>query len=446
MGDKRRVAVIGSGIGGLSAAWLLRRECDVVLFEAEERFGGHSHTVEVREGDRAIPIDTGFMVFNRPNYPLLSALFGHLGVSTYATNMSFSVSLDAGEVEYAGSSVASLFAQRRNLARPAFWAMLGDIVRFNRLARGLVRDVPWREAELTLGELLDSYRFGEPFRHWYLYPMAAAIWSCPRDQMAAFPAASFLRFFSNHGLVQLSGRPQWETVVGGAGAYVRRLIGDLGSRALAARPVVEVRRTAQGVSVRTSDGETRPFDEVVLACHPDQSSRLLKDAEPTERLVLSSVRYQANRVFLHADEELMPRRRNLWSSWNYLGRDLAEERSAVSVTYWMNSLQRLNSRRNYFVSLNPPKTPRDETVLAELTYEHPVLDAGALEAQKRLGRIQGRNRYWFCGAWTGYGFHEDGIRSGFDVARALGARVPWEEQAKASRDLVMTPTLVGQPA
>lgn len=443
---KKRIAVIGSGISGLSAAWLLREQADVTLFEADGRFGGHTNTVRVEEGDREIPIDTGFMVFNRPNYPLLSALFDHLDVSTYATNMSFAVSLGGGSLEYAGSTLASLFAQRRNLARPAFWGMLGDILRFNQLARRLAEHGSEPELSMKLGDFLERYGLGEPFRHWYLYPMAAAIWSCPRDQMAEFPAMSFVRFFSNHGLVQLSDRPRWETVAGGSATYVNRLIGDLGPHALAGTPVVDVRRSAGAVAVRSGDGVVRRFDEVVFACHPDQALRILNDAGPGRQRVLRGVRYQRNSVYLHADEGLMPRRRNLWSSWNYTGYDGGRDRGAVSVTYWMNSLQRLDSRRNYFVSLNPLTMPRDEAVLAEFSYEHPVFDPGALEAQRYLERLQGRDGLWFCGAWTGYGFHEDGIRSGYEVARALGADIPWEAQALVSRDLAVPRRPLAQAA
>ena len=390
MNQKRRIAVIGGGISGLSAAWLLRKHANVTLFEANGRFGGHTNTVRVVEGDREIPIDTGFMVFNRPNYPLLSALFDHIEVPTHPTRMSFSVSLDDGAIEFAGGTVGSLFAQRRNLVRVPFWGMLGDILRFNRLAQLLVRTGSCLDHAITLGELLDHHRFGKSFRHWYLYPMAAAIWSCPRDQMARFPAASFLRFFSNHGLVQLTNRPRWETVVGGASTYVNRLISDLGSGASAARAVVDIRRTADGVIVRDEHGAESRFDDVVLACHPDQASRIIQDPTPSERVVLNAVRYQQNHVYLHTDEALMPRRRGLWSSWNYIGQDISDARSAVSVSYWMNSLQPLNSRRNYFVSLNPPLAPKDEEVVAELSYDHPVFDVRALQAQTRLAQIQGQ--------------------------------------------------------
>ena len=446
MEHKRRIAIIGGGISGLGAAWLLREQADVTLFEADGRFGGHSHTVRVMEKNREIPIDTGFMVFNRPNYPLLGAFFDHLGVSTYPTRMSFSVSLDGGAVEYAGGGITDLFAQRQNLVRPAFWRMIRDILRFNRLAHHLLSGREEGEPAGTLGALLDRHGFSEYFRQWYLYPMAAAIWSCPRDQMGEFPASSFLRFFSNHGLVQLSDRPRWETVVGGASTYVERLTRDLGASAICARPVTLVRREANGASVVTRDGETRVFDDVVFACHADQAVRILRNPTAAEQNVLSAVRYQKNQVFLHTDETLMPTRRSLWSSWNYIGRDVAQEYAAVSVTYWMNSLQRLDSRQNYFVSLNPPTAPRDNAVIAEMSYDHPVFDTPALEAQTRLTSIQGKDRLWFCGAWTGYGFHEDGIRSGYTVARAMGARIPWQQQAIASRKLVAPSNLVAQPA
>ena len=444
MNKDRRIAVIGSGISGTIAAWLLRDCADVTLFESEGRFGGHTHTYQTGRNGESVAVDTGFMVFNRPNYPLLSSLFDHLGIVTDPTDMSFSASFDDGRLEYAGSSLDSLFGQRRNLVSARFWGVLISVLRFNRAAhRALAGQLP---AELTIGEFLDKAGFTEEFRARYLYPMAAAIWSCPHGQMARFPAASFLRFLANHGLVQLAGRPQWETVKGGSRRYMDRLIGDLGRRARPGSAVRRVQRNDDGATLSFADGRQEIFDTVILACHSDQALRLLAEPSPTERCLLGAIPYQANRVLLHRDPALMPRERRVWSSWNYRGAGAGDSSRAVSVTYWMNSLQRLSTRDNYFVSLNPLQEPREELMLAEFDYHHPVFDAGALQAQRQLHRIQGRANTWFAGAWTGYGFHEDGIRSGVEVAKALGAQIPWLDQVHESRDLAMVPQLVGQPA
>ncbi|HOP15410.1 MAG TPA: FAD-dependent oxidoreductase [Gammaproteobacteria bacterium] len=435
MNKNRRIAVIGSGISGAICAWLLREHADVCLFEAAARFGGHTHTVVDHTPTGPVAIDTGFMVFNRANYPLLSALFDELGVATHPTSMSFAASFDGGALEWAGTDLNGLFGQRRNLVRPAFWRMLNGIVRFNRIARDSLSQPV--DARLTVAGFLDRHGLDDAFRTRYLYPMAAAIWSCPQASVARFPAQSFLRFFANHGLIQLAGRPQWLTVYGGASTYMKRLIADLGGRARVACPVTRVERRDDGVELVFDDGQRAAFDEVVLACHSDQALRLLADPGSSERRVLAAIPYQPNRVFLHRDPALMPRARRVWSSWNYLsaGADDGVGAQAVSVTYWMNSLQRLATRDDYFVSLNPLREPHPERVVGEYCYEHPVFTAEALQAQRALPQIQGRRHTWFAGAWTGYGFHEDGMRSGVEVATALGAAVPWQAEMTASRTL-----------
>ncbi|MGF1643076.1 MAG: NAD(P)/FAD-dependent oxidoreductase [Thiotrichales bacterium] len=431
-----RVAVVGSGISGLATAWLLQQRFDVTLFERNDYLGGHSHTVEVQSGSSRLAIDTGFMVFNRPNYPLLSALFDHLGVATYPTVMSFSASINGGELEYAGTNLDTLFAQRRNVLRPRYWALLREILRFNREASVSLRELSGGAA--SLGDWLDQRQFGADFRNDYLFPMAAAIWSCPKARMSAFPARSFLRFFHNHGLIKLRDRPQWCTLTGGSRAYVAKLRAAFRGRVVTENAVHAVARDARGVTLTSRDGETHVFEHVVLACHADESLALLSDASPDERAVLGAFRFQPNRVWLHRDPGLMPRRRKVWASWNYLEQARDSECSAVTVTYWMNALQALDTTDNYFVSLNPPVPPRADLVEAVMTYEHPVLDAGALRAQLEMGRLQGRANTWFAGAWTGYGFHEDGLRSGLEVAHALGGvSPPWDPSAiVASRALV----------
>ena len=442
MNKSRRIAVVGSGVSGAISAWLLRDRAEVTLFEAASRFGGHTHSFIDDCAGRPVAVDTGFMVFNRPNYPLLSALFDHLGIATYPTSMSFSASFDDGELEYAGTDINSLFGQRRNLVNPRFWGILLNILRFNRSAQQALHEA--LPDDLTLGEFLDEGDFDDAFRTRYLYPMAAAIWSCPQGQIARFPAVSFLRFFANHGLIKVADRPQWQTVEGGASTYMHRLIGDLRGRAVAGAPVRRVQRHAGGVTLIFADGTRASFDDVVLACHSDQALALLDEPSPTERMLLGAIPYQANRVLLHTDPALMPRERRVWSSWNYLSDTCAHSAHTVSVTYWMNSLQRLPTEKQYFVSLNPLREPRADSIVGEFEYDHPVFNAGALEAQRQLHCIQGRARTWFAGAWTGYGFHEDGIRSGVEIAQALGARVPWNAQMQSSRDLTPVPQLVPQ--
>lgn len=444
MNKNRRVAIVGSGIGGASAAWLLRDHVDVTLFEAEQRFGGHTNTAIVDDPRGPVAVDTGFMVFNRPNYPLMTSLFEHLGVATYPTDMSFSASIDDGRLEYAGTDLNGLFGQRRNLLNPSFWRLLVDILAFNRRGHRALQDTI--DPTMTLDRFLDKAGLGQKFRDHYLYPMAAAIWSCPRGEIGRFPALTFLRFFSNHGLIKISDRPQWQTVEGGSSSYMRRLIEDLGERALSGRAIRKVIRREHGVDVMQQDGQTERFDDVVLACHSDQALRLIESPAPSESAVLAAIPYQPNRVLLHRDAALMPKQRRVWSSWNYLADHRADAGRAVAVTYWMNSLQRLDTAQNYFVSLNPLRDPNPATVIAEYEYHHPVFSLDALAAQKQLHRIQGRDGIWFAGAWTGYGFHEDGMRSGVEVAEALGAAVPWREQVEASRDLTLVPQLVRKAA
>jgi predicted NAD/FAD-binding protein len=440
----KRIAVIGSGISGALAAWLLRNHAEVTLFESDTRFGGHTNTLTIEEQGQEIAIDTGFMVYNRPNYPILSALFEHIGIRSYPTDMSFSVSMDDGRLEYAGSNLRALFAQYRNALRPSFVGMLADILRFNRLAEeALARNL---SIPTTLGEFLDRHRLGTAFRRDYLYPMAAAIWSCPRDRIADFPARSFLRFFSNHGLIRLRDRPQWLTVEGGSSSYMRTLMQDLGRRAHRSQGAVAVERQSDQVVVTLFDGHQQRFDDVILACHSDQALALLRNPSADERAMLAAIPYQSNQIYLHRDRSLMPNRRAVWASWNYLGRRAGPAESAISVTYWMNSLQRLPTATDYFVSLNPPRPPRDEHVVASFRYEHPVFEREALLAQRRLPAVQGRDRIWFCGAWTGYGFHEDGARSGLEVARALGASIPWYDASQRSADLAMLPELARRSA
>jgi predicted NAD/FAD-binding protein len=419
----QRIAVVGAGISGLSAAWGLRKCADGTLFEQEARVGGHSATVDVAYDGTTIPVDTGFIVYNTLNYPNLTAFFEHLRVPTKASDMSFSVSIGEGKLEWAGSdAIWKVFAQPQNIVNPRFLFMLREIFRFNQVS---VDDMKaGRLAGLTMGAYLSKRGFAERFQRDYLVPMGAAIWSTSVDRMLQFPAESFVAFFDNHRLLGFK-RPVWRTVDGGSQVYVERLLRDLGPRLRRATPVTRVER-ANGQVLVTAGGETQAYDAAILAGHSDQSLAILADATPAEQSVLADIRYQANDVWLHRDPSLMPRRKAAWASWNYLSRESAKDLSQhVSVTYWMNLLQGIDRRCPLFVSLNPPVEPRADLVFGRFSYAHPQLDTAALAAQRRLPDVQGSNRVYFAGAWTGYGFHEDGLSSGIRAAEALGGHFPW---------------------
>ncbi len=418
-----KIAIIGSGISGLGAAHALRDDARITLYESGLRLGGHTNTVDVTLDGVTAGVDTGFLVFNERTYPNLIRLFAELSIPTAKSDMSFAVSVAQGggrRVEWAGTDLNAVFAQRSNLLSPRFLGMLRDILRFNREATAAAQE-PGRDDARSLGDFLDQGRYGEPFRRWYLLPMAAAIWSCPMATMLAYPFSTFARFCHNHGLLQVENRPQWWTVRGGARQYVRKIAAQIPDVRLG-DPVMHVRRdgaTGQ-VVVRSVNGAER-YDEVILACHSSDSLALLADANAGERSVLEAVKYQRNRAVLHTDAALMPRLRSVWSSWNYMS-DGGEEPN-VSVTYLLNKLQPLPFATPVMVSLNPIAEPDSEKVLAEFDYEHPVFDGAAIAAQRRLADVQGRRQVWLAGAWTGYGFHEDGLKSGLAVAQAIRSRL-----------------------
>ena len=415
----KRIAVVGSGIAGLGAARLLDREGHrVTLFEADPRAGGHSHTVDVSLDGFTHPVDTGFLVFNERTYPNLVRLFGELGVHSVPSEMSFSVRHDAARLEWAGTDLRALFADPRNAARPGFWAMLADIVRFNRETRRLLATD--RVPDTTLAAFLAERRYRETFRDWYLLPMSAAIWSCPRSRILDFPLATFIRFCDNHGLLQLADRPQWRTVSGGAREYVARIVASLPDVRLAC-PVVRMTRRAGRIEIDSDARIAEPFDDVVLACHADHALRLLADASIDEQRLLSAIGYQANRVVLHTDTSLLPRRRSAWSAWNYLAID-DDGAAPVAVSYLINKLQPLPFRTPVIVTLNPPVEPRPASILGEFAYSHPVLDSDAIAAQRALTSIQGVRNTWYAGAWLGNGFHEDGLRAAHLVADGIVER------------------------
>lgn len=432
-GPSLDIAVIGSGISGLSAAWLLSSRHRVTLYEAERRLGGHSNTVLVPTGGASIPVDTGFIVYNEPTYPNLTALFRHLDVETLATDMSFSVSMDGGRLEYAGSDVFGLFAQPGNLVSPRFYGMLADLLRFYREA---TRDLPTL-GTLTLGAYLDQGGYGQAFRDEHLYPMAAAIWSTPAADVGAYPAEAFIRFCDNHGLLRLWGRPVWRTVRGGSRQYVAKLAERLAGRVVVGRDVRVIGRSPAGVVVH--DGAApRTFDRVLLACHADQALRALANTSEEERRILGAFRYGPNTAVLHGDTTLMPKRRRAWAAWNYLAR--SDRSSPPAVTYWMNRLQGIDPAVPLFVTLNPPSPPAESLTYQRFAYEHPLYDQAAIEAQQHLWSLQGRHGVWFAGAYFGAGFHEDGLQAGLAAAEAMGGvRRPWRVSGESDRIAITAP-------
>ena len=418
-----KIAVIGSGISGLSCAWLLSQQHQVTLFEKDDRLGGHSNTVTIQDGPEEIPVDTGFIVFNPVNYPNLVQLFQLLNVETHPTEMSFAVSLDQGALEYSGSGLGGLFAQRSNLLKPRFLKMVRDILRFYREApEALLRS----NSAVSLRTLLAEGGFGQAFTEEHLLPMGAAIWSTPMDKMLDYPARSFLQFCTNHGLLQLKNRPQWRTVLGGSQEYVKRLRNASQMEVFTHRSIRAVRRIGGKVLIADRQGDQWQFDHIVFACHADQALQMLTDPRPEEQAVLQAFRFERNRAVLHSDTRFMPQRKRVWSSWNYLGQRNGSE-TQLSVSYWMNRLQNLPTKMPLIVTLNPYLEPAAGSVHASFLYDHPLFDQAALDAQKQLWNIQGNHNSWFCGAWCGYGFHEDGLQAGLAVAEALGGlQRPWQ--------------------
>lgn len=419
--ERLRIAVIGTGISGLSAAWGLQHHCDVTLFEKNNYIGGHTNTVTFNAPEGPVPVDTGFIVYNEPNYPNLTALFELLGVSSRTTEMHFSVSARDRDIEYASTGLSGLFADLRNITRPRFFAMIADILRFYASAPKLADS----SDDLTLGQFLQAKKYGASFVQDHILPMAAAIWSCPVSAILEFPVKSLARFFINHGLVELGSPFEWRSVLGGSASYIPAITAGFSDRILLNTPVAGVRRTGEGVLLQTRTGESHFFDHVIFACHAPQAAKLLEDMDDQETAILSAFKTQANRAVLHTDETLMPRRRRAWASWNYLSHSEGER--SLAVTYWMNELQTLATKTNCFVTLNPFENPRPDSVIAEFSYDHPVFDSAATRAQRAIWDIQGRGRVWFAGAWLGYGFHEDGLQAGLAVAESISSwRRPWD--------------------
>lgn len=415
-----RIAIIGTGISGLGAAWRLHADNDITVYESADRLGGHSNTVKVDTPLGETSVDTGFIVYNNETYPNLSRLFASLGVATEPSDMSFSYSVD-GTFEY-GASVRGVLAQPSNLASRRFRRMLLDINRFRKSGRSLIP-----KSDEPIGDLLVRNGYSDGFTFDYLYPMTGAIWSSPTADIAHYPAAPLLRFMANHGLIDVIGRPRWRTVSGGSKNYVQLLSAPFIDRIRTESPVSRILRMSNEVLVE-SNGRVDTFDHVVVATHSDQALAIMgTDASDRERSLLGDIRYQANRAVLHSDARLMPRRTATWSSWNAMRDNTERAESRVSLTYWMNRLQNLDDRYPLFVTLNPSIEPREQLVHARFDYSHPLFDTKAISAQRGLAEIQGINRTWFAGAYLGYGFHEDGLQSGFNVSAALGSPAPWSD-------------------
>ena len=414
----KKIAVIGAGISGMGAAHALANDHRVTLFEAENRLGGHARTKTAgRSGDQVV--DTGFIVFNYANYPHLTKLFEHLDVPVTKSNMSFGASFNGGKLEYALTSFSALFAQKRNMANPKFLRMLRDIAKFN--AKGL--DAARTDPSLTIGGLLQKLGLSDFFRDHYLLPFSGAIWSTPKEKILDFPAHAMMQFFDNHALLSATGQHQWYTVDGGSTNYVSRLEADMKRRGVELRlgaPIDAVRRTAMGAEVKANGGDWESFDEVVFATHSDDTLAMLADPTPVEASALGAVRYQPNRIVLHSDTSIMPKRKAVWSSWIYT-EDAAKTDTEINLTYWMNSLQPWLKGEDIMVTLNTERPIREELIWDEVTLRHPVYDLEALAAQQAIAANNGANRTWFCGAWMKNGFHEDGLSSALDVVDALNA-------------------------
>ena len=413
-----KIAIIGAGISGLGAAWLLRQAHDVTVYEPNNYAGGHSRTIDIYDGHQSIAVDTGFIVFNHRNYPHLTNLFRHLDVPTIPSDMSFGASIGNGWLEYGSKG---MFAQKANLLRPAYWGMLRDIVRFNREALKFIKN----RGDMTLQECLEGMKMGDWFCRYYLQAMGAAIWSCPVETILKFPAQSFLQFFENHGLLTINDHPQWHTVKGGSREYVSLLTASLGDNLRLNCGAVAVIRHENHVTVRDSQNNQETYDHVIFACHADQALKLIENPTASERAVLGAFAYQKNQVVVHSDISFMPQRKACWSSWVYLSEELADKEPSLSLSYWMNSLQDLDTDMPVIITLNPGRSPAAHLVHDRHSFDHPVFTLEALHAQNRIKDIQGLGNIWHCGAYQRYGFHEDGLLSAISVTKALGVDTPW---------------------
>lgn len=431
-----KIAVVGSGIAGLSAAWLLSKRHKVTLYEAGDYLGGHANTVDLFIDDDEISVDTGFIVFNELNYPNLTALFSCLDVATEQTEMTFSLSQNRGEYEYSGSGLTGFFGQPANIAKLKHWLLLKDVSRFFRTCLRHIEKYP---ETISLGEFLKREGYSASFINDHILPMGAAIWSTAMTYMLAFPARSFVEFYDNHGMLQVAGRPLWRTVSGGSRTYIEKLRHDADFEIQLQNGIRRIKRQDNFVQLLDNRGAERPFDHVVIATHADQALKLLGDPTPSEKRLLGSVAYQENETILHRDTRFMPRRKSIWSSWNYLKNGEGVDTS-LCVTYWLNRLQKINTATNLFVTLNPNDEIHPKAIEATFRYHHPVFSADTIAARKNLWSLQGKQRTWFCGSYFGYGFHEDGIQSGLAVAEQLGGvRRPWDVEKESDRIFLTHP-------
>lgn len=418
-----RIAIVGAGIAGLTAAYRLSRDHDVTVYEANDYAGGHTHTVDVNDAGLPLAVDTGFIVFNDRTYPNFIALLAKLGVESQPSNMSFSLQCESSGLEYNGTSLNALFAQRRNVVSPTFLRMLVDILRFNARAQRLLVTL---DSRITLREYLEQHGYSRAFRARYIVPLGKAIWSAGEQALLGFPARFFIEFFDRHGFLSIDNRPQWRSIKGGSREYVRKFIAHFGRRLRLRTPIAGIHRHAHQVSVRTARGEVDHFDHVFLACHGDQALRLLADPSPTERTVLGALTYQANEAILHTDDTLLPRRPLARAAWNY--HLLAEEQEAVAVTYYMNVLQSLPTPRPYLVTLNRARAIEPAKIIRRIQYHHPVYSPAAVAAQNRRLEINGTRRTYYCGAYWSSGFHEDGVKSALwaldDFRRTVDSSAP----------------------
>jgi len=426
------IGIVGTGIAGLSAAWLLSQRHQVTIFERESWTGGHANTVDVTLDGRLRPVDTGFIVYNENNYPNLVELFRHFDVETQSGDMSFGVSLDQGRLEYSSTIPRGLFGQPGNMFKPSFWAMLRDIARFYRTAPGEL--AAGNLAGLSLGQYLERAGYSPGFAQNHLLPMGAAIWSAQVEDMANHPAESFVRFFESHKLLDLGSRPPWRIVRGGSRTYVEKLTASFRDRISANRPITRIRRSGNTVTLLDTHGQDHEFDHVVIATHANEALSMLEEPSSDERDILGAIPYIRNQAFLHQDHQLMPKRKSVWSSWNYRSDRTTGTRPAPEVSYWLNQLQRLDTRDDVFLTLNPALPPHPEHQLATFNYDHPLFDAAALGAQPELWSLQGARNTWFCGSYFGYGFHEDALQAGLAVGESLGGTArPWTLSDPSSR-------------
>ncbi len=417
----QRIAIIGTGISGMGAASILNPHHEITVYEKNQSIGGHSRTVNVSTAEGSIPVDTGFIVFNKRNYPLLTKLFEHYDVPIAASDMSFGASIEGGWLEYGTQNISNIFAQKRNLIRPQFWAMIRDVLRFNKQAKRYLEDDP----SVSLGACLDALGMGAWYREYFIVPMGACIWSTPLARMLDFPAGSFLRFFENHGLLSVNDQPQWYTVQGGSKEYIARLTAPFKDRIRLSCGATRIERVADGVMVHDAQAGSALYDQVVFACHADQALAMLQNPTHDEARVLSKFSYQPNRMVLHSDISFMPKHKDAWASWVYLSDAKTDDKPNVSLSYWMNNLQPLPTNTPMIVTLNPSREPQKSLVHDEANFEHPVFDEAAIRAQAEIPTIQGHDRLWFCGAYQRYGFHEDGLGSAVAMTQRMGITPTW---------------------